>query len=145
MQNSKNNSLVYEQVGDIDAFYTFKIRKAGSEEYTIAAIFKIKKVNRQNIESLNATIKKYNQEATGLYLDISVVDSIAPNVLEFSVDMIGDLGSASSVARVGICAGRFTTLAFKTLMKIKKPKVLTKVFDKDEPALNFALNVEPKK
>ena len=141
------DNLTFVTVKEDPAFDTFKIKKLNTGEITISAVFKVKKINKQIIENLNDTLKKYNNEASSMFLDISIIDSIAANVLEYNVDMIKNLENGSTIKRVGICAGKFTTFAFKALMKLKKPKVETKVFDKEELALNFAINgiIETKK
>ena len=138
-------NLALEKVIETDSFDAFKISKMSFPGFIIVAIFKVKKVNKTIVEELHKTIQEYKSEAIGLFLDISIVDSIAPNVLDFNAEMIKSLENGSTIQRVGICAGKFTALAFKALMKLKKPKVATKVFDKEELALNFTLNIEIKK
>jgi len=138
-------NLCLEKVKDKEFFNIFKIRKSTSDKYIIAALFKQKKVNKAIIEELNSIIDQYNKEAIGLFLDVSVVDSISPDILVYNVDMIKNLENGSTIQRVGICAGKFATMTFNALLKLKKPKIETRIFSKEDEALNFALNIHVKK
>jgi hypothetical protein len=101
-------------------------------------------------KAVGKVIPDLNGKLTGMAfrvptLDVSVVDSIAPDILEYNATMIKNLENTSKFVRVSICAGKITTLAFKALMQLKKPKIATQVFDNEEKALCFALNIETKK
>ncbi len=138
--------LSYEKVSENESFDCFKIRKSSKrEEFILTAIFKVKKVNKAIIELLNKTVTEYNKLATGLFLDVSVVDSIAPDILEYNADMIKNLENTSKFRSVTICAGRLMIVPFKALMAIKQPKIPTKFFEKEEDALSFSLELKLKK
>lgn len=134
-------NLLIEKISQNESFESFKIKKnKENKDFILAIIFKEKKINKNNLENLNIVIKTYNQEANSLYLDIINVDSIHSNIMEQNVLMIKELENNSSIKKVAICGGKLTKIALKTLLKIKKPKIKTKIFEKEQLALNFLLN-----
>lgn len=137
------DQLIFNKLEESTEFETFKLQSKQLSNSVLYIIFKTEKINKSIMVGLQTIIAKYKKDYDAIVLDFSNIDTFSPTVLSDNKAMFKNLETDSRVQRVSIImTGDIKIKASRAIIKAFNPKSVTKIFNREEPAIHFSFGID---